>query len=147
MIPNLIRGIAKQLHDRFGDGFTIYQDKIPQGLREPCFFLLLIAASVNPYPNGRTVGEYSLDIHYFPKNRGKRAELFEMSEQLMGLLGCVTLLDQTKTRSLNLHSEIADDVLHVFAEYQISWMKPNPEETMDEVQVTATTEKGEVYGS
>ena len=134
MIHNLIGGIARQLHEQFGEEYTIYQDRISQGFREPCFFFMLIAASVKPYPNGRYVGEYSLDIHYFPKHRGKRSELFEMAQQLMDLLGCVTLLDHTKARGMNLHSEIVDDVLHVFSEYQISWMECDPTEKMEEVQ-------------
>ena len=147
MIDNLIGGIARQLHERFGETYTIYQDQIPQGFREPCFFLMMIGTSVSPIPNGRYAGKYALDVHYFPKRKGKRGELFSISEQLMDLLECVTLLDGTKSRGFNLHSEVADNVLHVLAEYEIRWADSVPQDMMEQVDVTTNTQKGERNGS
>ena len=41
MINQLMGGISRLLYERFGEGTVIYQDAVPQGFQEPCFFLLL----------------------------------------------------------------------------------------------------------
>ncbi len=41
MIDEIIKGIAKGLYDEFGEsGYSIYTERVEQGLNVPCFFVL-----------------------------------------------------------------------------------------------------------
>ncbi len=45
MINKIAAGISQALNREFGDGYSVYQNNVSQGLVEPCFFIAVLESS------------------------------------------------------------------------------------------------------
>lgn len=85
MLNGIIAGIAKALGTTFGDEFKVYKNDVKQGLTEPCFFIATLKPEQQPLLGDRALWRNPFDIHYFPKDGGTNAELYDVAEHLMYL--------------------------------------------------------------
>lgn len=117
MINDIIKGIAAALNKAFGDECTIYKEDVPQGFKEPCFYILHVMGENVPYLTGRYLKKNRFDIHFFPTpgNREK-TEMYAVEEQLHFALEYINVLDNL-FRGTKMSSEIVDGVLHFFVSY------------------------------
>lgn len=117
MINDIIDGVAGALNKTFGAECTIYKETVPQGFKEPCFFIMHIQGENVPYLTGRYLKKNRFDIHYFPTpgNREK-TEMYEVENKLHSALEYINVLD-ILFRGTKMSSEIVDGVLHFFVSY------------------------------
>lgn len=117
MINDIIDGIAGALNKAFGAECAIYKEDVPQGFKEPCFYILHIMGENVPYLTGRYLKKNRFDIHYFPTpgNREK-TEMYEVENKLHFALEYINVLDNS-FRGTKMSSEIVDGVLHFFVSY------------------------------
>lgn len=132
MVNSLVNGISIKLNELFGDNYEIYSENIEQGLKTPCFFILLLNPMSTLKLGNRQLREYNFDIHYFPHSYNKNQEINEVIETLIDGLEYITLLNDDLIRGTDIRAEIVDDVLHFFISYKMYVTKETPvEETME----------------
>lgn len=143
MIQEIIEGVAQVLYQTFGDEYKIYENDVEQGLQEPCFFLGVLQPSLSPLPGGRFLSQNPLDVQYFPASRRDNQTLLCVAERLQTCLELITLPDGAMVRGTERSYAITDNVLHFLVTYPVTLRRPREETPMQEVQVDATTKKGE----
>lgn len=119
MINDIIDGIASKLHQTFGDGYTLYKEKVPQGFKEPCFAIVHLLSSNEPKIPDRYLRLNAFDIHFFPKpGVDEKTEMYRVGECLLLALEYINCLDNL-IRGTKMRYEIVDDVLHFFISYDL----------------------------
>ncbi len=122
MINDIITGISLKLNEHFGDGYRIYKNDVKQGLKEPCFFIAVLAPSRTDQLGERWRMDMPFDVQYIPKAEGDNAELYDVEVTLMDILSSITLPDGSSYRGRNIYCETVDSVLHVFVTYT-AWLR------------------------
>lgn len=123
MIADLIEGISIKLNSVFGDSFTIYNEAIRQGFKQPCFFIALLDASETQVIGNRYKREQPFDIHYFPESKQQpRSECLAVADKLASALELMTVGSDCY-RGTKMHYEIIDEVLHFFVNYNFYVVK------------------------
>lgn len=88
---------------------TVYQEDVPQNFKIPSFMVTFYEQNPSRGINGRLKNEVSLDILYFPENKGK-AELQEECWSVGQVLTREFAVPGFKIKNRNL--KIEDNVLH-----------------------------------
>ena len=118
MINEIIDGISVAINTEFGDDYEIYTESIEQGLEEPCFSILCLNPTVEQFLGKRYFRTNQFCVHYFPKSNERRSECNEVAERLFNCLEVITAGGDL-IRGTSLHSEISDDVLSFFVNYDL----------------------------
>ena len=113
-----------------------------QGLTEPCFFIAVLKPEQTPLLGDRAIWRNPFDIHYFPKEPGTNAELYDVATKLMYYLRYITLPDGDMLRGMSISFEAVDGVLHFFVSYNLIVNIPKELPTMETLTVDAKTKKG-----
>lgn len=116
MLNKLIDAIALKLNLEFGDGYAIYKESVKQGLKEPCFFIVLLTSSQTQVLGKRYFREHPFDIHYFPITNDKNTEFLDVVDKLNDVLEYITM-DADLIRGTKISHEVVDDVLHFYVNY------------------------------
>lgn len=149
MINQIIDAISVAIAEEFGDDYNIYDERINQELEEPCFFISLVDGNRNLFLNNRYLGQLHFCVQYFPGSGNIQRECNDVSELLHDCLEYITLYDADAQeyeakpiRGGQMHSEMKDDVLHFFIEYNGFLMKQTTETNMENLsqQVDVTDE-------
>lgn len=115
MIIDIQNAIAKTIRAEFGDGYDIYTENIEQGLREPCFSIVLLEAFNEKIIGNRYERTSAWDIHFFPKDKlNAKRECLEVAERLTL---CLDFLIDNISHMIKMNYEIVDGVLHFFVTY------------------------------
>ena len=142
MINSIIDGIATKLYQEFGDSYSIYKEKIPQGFQEPCFAILHLLSNSEAKVPDRYLRRNTFDIHFFPTpGQDEKNEMYRVGECLLLALEYINCLDNL-IRGTKMRYEIVDDVLHFFISYDL-FVKPIRDEEgvyMDELNSNHTVE-------
>lgn len=118
MIDNIISGVSDALYKSYGDNYKIYKNQIEQGLKEPCFSIVLLNPVYEAGLNRRYTVTVPLCIHYFPKKYGDSTELIAVIEKLMEILEYITLHGTENTiRGDDMSAQKVDGVLSFFVTY------------------------------
>jgi hypothetical protein len=134
MINEIIDGISVAINTEFGDDYEIYTETVEQGLEEPCFSILCINPSIEQFLGKRYFKTNQFCIHYFPGSKERRSECNSVIERLEDCLETITVGGDL-IRGTSLHSEISDDVLSFFVNYDLFVYKPKEaEENMEEAE-------------
>lgn len=122
-------GILKYL-STFRTGVPVYDERIEQGFKEPCFFVLIIDGAQNREFNRRYMRTDSFDIHYFPdpNNPEKRRECEAVADRLYEELEYIQW-EGSLYRAVGMKHQIVDDVLHFFLDVNVHLMRPKGPET------------------
>lgn len=142
MIKDIIAGISVKLHETFGDDYTIYVDCIPQGFKEPCFLIKHVQTLNSRGYSNRYLRNNKFDIIYFPKEGyQKKSDIHRVAQELFLSLEYIFVLDNS-VRGTKMSTEIVDDVLHFFVNYDMIVKRDTgePEIHMDELNSNLQTE-------
>lgn len=116
MINSIIDSIAIALHAEFGNAYRIYTENVEQGLKEPCFFIQCIHSSSEQTLDRRYHRRHQLCITYFPETKDEeRKEIQKVIDRLYLCLEYVAM--DGWIRGIGMHTEIVDDVLSFFVNY------------------------------
>lgn len=118
MINDIINGIAVKLNKVFGSGYKIYVDDVEQGLQEPCFLIIDVNTANSRQLGTREKRDTIYDIHYFPK--GGREEIREVEQKLLDNFSTIELINGGIVHGFNIHTEVSDNVLHFFVNYNLT---------------------------
>jgi len=138
MLNNLIDSIAIKLNQEFGDGVAIHKEQVKQGLKEPCFFIMLLTSNQKQVIGKRYFREHPLDIHYFPSTKDKNTEILDVVDRLNDALEYITMGGDL-VRGTKMYHEVVNDVLHFFVNYDLFVYKES--EASDPME-TLTVESG-----
>lgn len=116
MINKIIDGICIAINTEFGDEFEIYTESVEQGFDEPCFSILCLKPAIDQFLGKRYFRTSQFCIHYFPHTNEPKAECYSVKERLFNALELITV-DGDLIRGTEIHSEIKDDVLSFFVNY------------------------------
>lgn len=122
MINDIINGISTKLNQVFGSDYKIYKEEIKQGLKEPCFSIVVLEPSQEAKLPNRYFRSYPFDIHFFPESKTKN-EMYNVAEKLLIELEYITVLDNL-CRGTKMRYEMVDGVLHFFVNYDLFIKKP-----------------------
>lgn len=116
MINKIIDGICIAINTEFSDEFEIYTESVEQGFEEPCFSILCLKPTIDQFLGKRYFRTSQFCIHYFPHTDEPKAECYSVKERLFGALELITV-DGDLIRGTEIHSEIEDNVLSFFVNY------------------------------
>ena len=129
MINKIIDGICEALHREFGSEYEIYTEEIKQGLKEPCFSVVILAPATTQYFGRRYYNTNPFCIHYFPKSQtAAKAECYDVIERLTNCLEYITVSGDP-VRGTGMNSEIVEGVLSFFVNYNMFVLKDSEEQT------------------
>lgn len=147
----IIEAIAFALDEEFNGGdeqFTIYDDEVKQGLKEPCFFIACLNPAQRLFLGKRYFRENSFCIQYIPKaGNCKNEELNEVRDRLFCCLEYITV-DGDLIRGTKMSGAPVDGVLNFLVSYdmfvyiQRSENAPSMEEFRQETSVKGNDENG-----
>lgn len=119
MIRLLVESISIQLEAAFGEDYTIYDESIEQGLKEPCFFIQCLNPTEELFFWKRYFRQNQFCIQYFPEDKmhGKQ-ECYAVGERL---LSCLEYLDVSGDLVMGTKRkyEVVDGILHFFVNYDL----------------------------
>lgn len=141
MINKIIDGISVAINSEFGDPYEIYTESIEQGLNEPCFSILCLNPTINQVLGKRYFRTHQFCIHYFPSSDEKKSECHAVTERLMDALEIITV-DGDLCRGTGMHSEVVDNVLSFFVNYDMYVYKEKPAAPAMETVTYNTNAKG-----
>lgn len=127
---NAVRdALISALCDNFPD-IEVYGEQIKQELKEPCFFVRLIAPAQDRELGRRYKRYHPFDVHYFAKSN---EDAHAMAERLFECLEYIEV-GGGKVRGDKLRYEIIDGVLHFFVSYDFHVVRPAaPSPTMNQL--------------
>ncbi|MGG0756712.1 phage tail terminator family protein [Brevibacillus laterosporus] len=100
----------------------VYGEQLPQGFKEPCFFVLMLESSQDKELDRRYKRFHPFDIHYFASSNSER---YEVAEKLTDILGLIEMQGKP-IRGTKMRHTIVDDVLHFFVDYNFYVVRPKP---------------------
>ena len=141
MINKIIDGISVAINFEFGDPYEIYTESIEQGLTEPCFSVLCLNPTIDQKLGNRYFRRNLFCIHYFPSTNEKQSECHAVAERLMDVLEMINV-DGDLCRGTDMHSEVVDNVLSFFVNYDMYVYKERTAEPVMEKVTHNTNLKG-----
>lgn len=139
MINKIIDGICEALNQEFGNEYEIYTEEIKQGLKEPCFSVVILAPTTTQYLGRRYHNTNPFCIHYFPKSQtAAKAECYDIIERLTNCLEYITVSGDL-VRGTGMNSEIVEGVLSFFVNYNVFVLKEDKEQ-VSMVEITQRTD-------
>ncbi|WP_115715128.1 phage tail terminator family protein [Amedibacterium intestinale] len=140
MIKDIMDAIAIRLHEVFGDEYEINQEDIVQGLKEPCFLIILVDYSKEPLLQSRSKRLVPFDILFFPSNGV--LQCYEVADQMMNELEFITLLDGDTMHATKIKTEVVEDVLHFFVNYNfVATVTEDAKDMMESIAVENGTKE------
>ncbi|MBG9788571.1 phage tail terminator family protein [Brevibacillus laterosporus] len=117
----------------------VYGERLPQGFKEPCFFVLMLEGSQDKEVDRRYKRFHPFDIHYFTSSNSER---YEVAEKLTDILGLIEMQGKP-IRGTKMRHTIVDDVLHFFVDYNFYVVRPKPVvPTMQKVKIEGGLKDG-----
>lgn len=129
MIVDINKSIVRKLLSLYPN-ITIYDEKVPQNFKTPSFFISTYDQDYNKRLNNKYKSTINYDISYFPNDIYKNNEMYEVRTTLLR-----EIRDLDEFRTLNIKSNITDDVLHIMFDINYSEMKISDEIKMQNIKV------------
>lgn len=136
MINKIINGICLALTSKFGDS-EVYTEAVKQGLEDGSFIIECLNPTNVRYLGQRYYRTNQFCIHYFPKTDEPKSECNEILEQLYEALEIIEV-DDGLVRGTDMSSQMDDNVLHFFVNYNLFMIRKNTDEvSMEEFDHTS----------
>lgn len=103
--------------------WPVYDERMSQGFKEPCFFVLLLPSSHEKIRDNRYQRSHSFVIHYF-HNESYEA-LHAMAEQLYSLMDLIPF-GAKPIRGKAMSHSIVDGVLQFYVRYDFHVLQEQP---------------------
>lgn len=136
MLNETINGIAQKLNQIFGDEYRIHIDTVKQGLKEPCFLIVVLEGNQEQVIGNLYSRKQSFDIHYFPQS--KNGIIREVNEVLNKLLIELEYIEVNAdlVRGTNINFDVVDEILHFFVNYDVRIRKVvEPDPLMEDLTI------------
>lgn len=134
MVNDILDGITNALHDEFGDTFSIYTEKVKQGLQVPCFFVSCISPKDERWLGNRRKLTNQFTVQYLPGTDEPKRECNAVSERLVCALEYIQLSSGC-LGGTNMQPAITDDVLTMSVNYNLyAYMQTDIEPTMNDIK-------------
>lgn len=134
MENKIITGISQKLFETFGLDYKIYTENVEQFLNPPCFYVELLQSSLRQIVSNHYRLENLFDIHFFTNVNEPKNDFRRVADILYDALEYISV-DNDLVRGLNMHYEIADDVLHFLLNYNMNVQKETtPTDKMETLQ-------------
>lgn len=147
-INKVTDGICMALNESFGDKCEIYTENVEQGLKEPCFSILVRQTSLDQVIGRRYFRTLPFAVHYFPESKtDPLAEIQDIVEELHDVLEYIEV-DGDLLRGTKMSHTVSDGVLVFMVNYDCFVYKdiePDPE--MEILNVTTNAKGDEDNGS
>lgn len=140
-IKDIITAISIKLDQVFGEGYTIYDDEIPQGFKTPAFLILFLNLENIRQISGRWRVNTLFNIQYFPKNG--RSEASSIALKAQQALSQIELLNGSIMLGTNANSEIIDGVAHNFINFNFFLKEIEAQDFMESVEMNTQVAGGE----
>lgn len=142
MINKIIDGISTKLDQVFGEDYTIYSEKVNQGLVEPCFFITFLNAEQTKRLGHRYFRRHFFNIHYMPSGPDKNLEMNTVSEILLEELEFIDV-DGDLVQGTNINFEPVNGSLHFFVSYNVHALKVTDNfDQMEDVSIKTGLKEG-----
>ena len=141
MIQKIVDGICQALSREFTEQeYEIYTESVEQGLKVPCFSVLMLEASMERQSEHRYRKIYPFSIQYFPESEEPYAECQAILERLYRTMELIKT-EIGNLRGTELSGQISDDVLVFTVNYGVfaGEMAELPE--MEKVSVDTSVNK------
>ena len=120
-LNDILDAISIKLNQIFGDKYTIYTNSIEQGFNMPCFYIKQLPENRYKKVGNRYYNETSFVIHVFLE-KATIEELNEIGQELYEL-EYIELLNKELLRGSSMKTEIVDNVLEFFIDYNFYTFK------------------------
>ena len=112
-------GIIQKLNKTFDGEYTIYPEKVRQGLVRPCFFIKLLKPRVSKMVGETYLRENPYCIHFLPKVTNEpETECYAMLDRLYEVLEHIHV-DGNLVRGIGMGGEIHDETLLFYVNYNV----------------------------
>ena len=123
MLNKTFIGIAQKLNQVFGDSHEIHIGSIKQGLSEPCFLINVLNPSYELIISNTYLLRQKFNILYYPENKvNQTEEINSVISTLQTEMEYISV-DNEIVRGTKISSEIIDETLHFFVNYDIRVVK------------------------
>lgn len=143
MVNSIVLGIAQKIRTVFTEGdYSLYTEKVEQGLNEPCFFVWLTSHTQKQRLANRYKETYCFEVLYYPSVDGNaNEECLAVGQGLYELLEYISA-EGDLIRGINLNSKITEGVLHFYVEYSMFTIREKtPDTNMEEVIIYGETKQ------
>ena len=139
----LLRAITQSIHRAFPD-IPVYAERVVQGMKYPCFSVLVISASQRELIGNRYPATWLVIVRFFPSDDGSEssyAALHEIAQTLYGVMDEVRYQAEGEEDDvyfgIRMGHYIEENVLQFQATYNFWLKKVLPEVTvMQELEIT-----------
>lgn len=133
MTQKIIDAVCQKLAGEFGENYTIYTENVEQGLKKPCFFVLLVDGTDAKFHDIRYRSDYSFCVHYYPKEDVD----YGATDRLLHCLETIEIVDVGKLRGLNRRIQQHDGIIQAFVDYVAFSDLETDKEPMQEATASA----------
>ena len=134
MINDVLVAISTAIFNQFPDANN-WITPIEQGLVEPAFYIHCINVDQSDLIAGRFRQSMPFEVVYFPLNGV--TDINSTLPVLLVALKLITLENGQKLSGYNIKGQVIDDLLHVFADYDVTVkIVTDPVEKMEELKIT-----------
>lgn len=123
----IIDGMVTAIREEFGDGVSIYDEDIPQGLDPPCFYVRDVGTSDEMVRGRMFLKSGTYAVHYWPSSDEPRRECMDIRERLFHCLG---MIDTAFGKSLASDmSAVTEEFMTVTVAYNKYVIRPAPDDS------------------
>ncbi len=107
MISEIKQAIKDMLLAVYPDGYSIYDEELPEGYSKPAFYLTLINQNYSRRMNNKFTSLLSFDLAYYSSSAESRTDCIGIQQELLRAFHTVSTY-----HVLNRNAKITDNVLH-----------------------------------
>lgn len=134
MISIIKQDIADKLTEIYPDGYTVYDEYMPQDFEKPSFLIVSTGQSYSKRMNNKYSGKVSFDVAYFSDKDATEVKKDCLDKQ-MSLLRAFSSMNAFHAQ--NMQANITDNILHVTFDVRY-WEIKEETSTMMQTQQTNT---------
>lgn len=122
---DIVQGVVNALRNEFGDDdYTYYIEDIPQGFKEPSFYIRTLNSSFELVCGRRYLRKNMMIVRYFPESEMKpRQEINAVLDRLFPVLEYIKM-GEDLLRGTKMEANIEDNILHFNVNYDFFVIKP-----------------------
>ena len=134
MIQSIIDGVIAAIRMKYDASYRIYTEKVKQGLKEPCFFVMCIAYTKEKQTTHRYSNSIPCNITYFPSKDDSMEECMKVCEALYELLELITV-DSYCLHGNGMEGRVVDGLLQFQVNYSPFLVSKAEETGMSELDI------------
>ena len=124
----------------FPTGYTVYDERVNQGMKKPCLFVLQPKMLENKQLRERYERKYNIVITYHPQEEvtSSYGEFNDIGDKLAKMVRLLKLGERS-IRGYDISYETKNDVVHVYVSYNLILTHEEVKVLMQKLKVTIIT--------